>query len=138
MNVLLLDPWNTSQIFLLEVGKNIILGPIIDKNSKLRHPIEFMYEDKGNNIYYLYTVNNDSTDFKHLYLKINSNGTIIENISMQDQLMQDEIFGPILPVITYNQKEEVLDWVDKNPFPLSIYIYADNKQVQDFYISRLR
>jgi aldehyde dehydrogenase (NAD+) len=31
-----------------------------------------------------------------------------------------------------------LDWVDKNPFPLSIYIYADNKQVQDFYISRLR
>jgi len=81
MNVLLLDPWNTSQIFLLEVGKNIILGPIIDKNSKLRHPIEFMYEDKGNNIYYLYTVNNDSTDFKHLYLKINSNGTIIENIS---------------------------------------------------------
>jgi hypothetical protein len=81
MNVLVLDPWNTSQIFLLEIGKNIILGPIIDKKSKLRHPIEFMYEDKGNNIYYLYTVNNDSSDFKHLYLKINSNETIIENIS---------------------------------------------------------
>jgi aldehyde dehydrogenase (NAD+) len=64
--------------------------------------------------------------------------TIIENVSMQDHLMQDEIFGPILPIITYIEKEEVLDWVEKNPFPLSIYIYADNKQVQDFYISRIR
>ena len=64
--------------------------------------------------------------------------TIIENVSMQDHLMQDEIFGPILPIITYSEKEEVLDWVEKNPFPLSIYIYADNKQVQDFYISRIR
>ena len=64
--------------------------------------------------------------------------TLIENVSMQDQIMQDEIFGPILPIITYSEKEEVLDWVDKNPFPLSIYIYADSKSVQDFYISRLR
>ncbi len=64
--------------------------------------------------------------------------TIIENVSMQDHLMQDEIFGPILPIIIYNEKEEVLDWVEKNPFPLSIYIYADKKEVQDFYISRLR
>ncbi len=64
--------------------------------------------------------------------------TIVENVSIDDHIMQDEIFGPLLPVITYSQKEEVLDWVDKNPFPLSIYIYADSKEVQDFYISRIR
>jgi len=64
--------------------------------------------------------------------------TIMENVSMEDHVMQDEIFGPILPIITYNQREEVLDWVDNNPFPLSIYIYADKKEVQDFYISRIR
>lgn len=64
--------------------------------------------------------------------------TIVDDVSMQDLLMQDEIFGPILPIITYSSKEEVLDWVEKNPFPLSIYIYADKKEVQNFYISRLR
>jgi hypothetical protein len=81
MSLLVLDPWNTSQIFLLESGKNIILGPVLDKNSRIRHNIEFMYEDKGNDIYYLYTVANDSTDFKHLYLKMNPHETIIENIA---------------------------------------------------------
>lgn len=81
MSLLLLDPWNTSQIFLLELGKNMILGPVLDKNSRIRHHIEFIYEDKGNGIYYLYTVHNDSSDFKHLYLKIKDNETIIENIA---------------------------------------------------------
>ena len=40
-----------------------------------------MYEDKGDNIYYLYTINNESTDFKHLYIKFYKNQTIIENVS---------------------------------------------------------
>lgn len=65
-----LDPWNTSNIFDLNIGKNIILGPILDKKTKNRNNIEFIYENKGNNIFYLYTSYNDSTDFKNLYLKI--------------------------------------------------------------------
>ena len=64
--------------------------------------------------------------------------TIIENISMEDSIMQDEIFGPIFPIISYDSKEEVVAWVEKNPFPLSIYIYADDSNIQNFYISRLR
>jgi aldehyde dehydrogenase (NAD+) len=64
--------------------------------------------------------------------------TIIDGVSISDSVMQDEIFGPILPVISYDTKEEVMDWVEKNPFPLALYIYADEKKVQDFYISNLR
>lgn len=64
--------------------------------------------------------------------------TIIENISIDDSVMQEEIFGPVLPIITYESKEEVVTWVEKNPFPLSIYIYADDSNVQSYYISRLR
>jgi hypothetical protein len=81
MNTEVLDPWNTSKIFKLNIGKNLILGPILDKKTKLRNNIEFIYENRGNNIFYLYTSNNDSTDFKHLYLKMYSNESIIENIS---------------------------------------------------------
>lgn len=64
--------------------------------------------------------------------------TIIENVSVDDPVMQEEIFGPILPIISYRSKDEVVEWVEKNPFPLSLYIYADDKHVQDFYIHRLR
>jgi hypothetical protein len=81
MNTEVLDPWNTSKIFKLNIGKNLILGPILDKKTKLRNNIEFIYENRDNNIFYLYTSNNDSTDFKHLYLKMYSNESIIENIS---------------------------------------------------------
>lgn len=64
--------------------------------------------------------------------------TLIEDVSLQDPIMQEEIFGPIMPIIEYHSTEEVVEWVEKNPFPLSLYIYAEDKSVQDYYISRLR
>jgi aldehyde dehydrogenase (NAD+) len=73
-------------------------------------------------------------DEKDLYIE----PTILEDVSMEDTIMQEEIFGPILPVITYSEKQEVVDWVEKNPYPLSLYIYADDTSVQEYYISRIR
>ncbi len=64
--------------------------------------------------------------------------TILEKIGLDDAVMQEEIFGPILPVIAYEDREEVVAWIEKNPFPLSLYVYAEDRAVQDFYISRLR
>jgi len=64
--------------------------------------------------------------------------TILENISIQDPVMQEEIFGPILPVIGFDNQNEVVEWVEKNPFPLSLYVYAEDRSVQEFYLSRLR
>ncbi len=64
--------------------------------------------------------------------------TILENISIQDPVMQEEIFGPILPVIGFDNQNEVVEWVEKNPFPLSLYVYAEDSSVQEFYLSRLR
>lgn len=64
--------------------------------------------------------------------------TILYNVGMEDTVMQEEIFGPILPIVVYNNPAEVVAWVEKNQFPLSLYIFAEDKSVQDFYISRLR
>ena len=64
--------------------------------------------------------------------------TIIEDISINDSVMQNEIFGPVLPIITYDSNDEVIQWIEKNPFPLSLYIYAENKKVQDYFISSVR
>jgi aldehyde dehydrogenase (NAD+) len=53
--------------------------------------------------------------------------TIIDGISLEDKIMQDEIFGPILPVIEYTNLSEVLDIVN-NKFdkPLALYIFSEN------------
>ncbi len=64
--------------------------------------------------------------------------TILEGISINDTVMQEEIFGPVLPIISYDSNEEVLKWIEKNPFPLSLYVYAEDKKVQDYYISSVR
>jgi len=64
--------------------------------------------------------------------------TILENITLHDPVMQEEIFGPILPVIGFDHQDEVVEWVEKNPFPLSLYVYAEDRSVQEFYLSRLR
>jgi aldehyde dehydrogenase (NAD+) len=64
--------------------------------------------------------------------------TIIEHPSLHDAVMQEEIFGPILPIIEYNDHEEVMQWIDKNPFPLALYLFADDKKIQDLYIQRVR
>jgi aldehyde dehydrogenase (NAD+) len=64
--------------------------------------------------------------------------TIIEDISINDTVMQEEIFGPVLPIITYESNEEVIQWIEKNPFPLSLYVYAEDKKVQDYFISSVR
>ena len=73
-------------------------------------------------------------DDKDLYIE----PTIMEGVDIADPVMQEEIFGPILPIITYQDRQEVVDWVEKNPFPLSLYVYADDAEVQEYYISRIR
>ncbi|MES2648518.1 MAG: aldehyde dehydrogenase [Bacteroidota bacterium] len=64
--------------------------------------------------------------------------TIIENFTADSKLMQEEIFGPVLPVITFQEKEEVLDWVNKNPYPLACYVYTSSKNTAAFYRDQIR
>jgi aldehyde dehydrogenase (NAD+) len=52
--------------------------------------------------------------------------------------MQEEIFGPILPIIRYRNKEEVLAEAAKHPFPLSCYVFTKNKETEEYYHNRIR
>ncbi len=53
--------------------------------------------------------------------------TIIDNVKLDSRIMNEEIFGPLLPVLTYTDEQELFDIVDKNPNPLSIYIFSNSK-----------
>lgn len=56
--------------------------------------------------------------------------TILDNISWNDPIMQEEIFGPILPVLEYTDLDDVLDKIGKRPKPLALYIFSTNKDIQ--------
>lgn len=56
--------------------------------------------------------------------------TIIEGISLADPIMQDEIFGPILPVIEYSDLEEAVAIINQKSKPLALYIFSKNKNLQ--------
>ena len=57
--------------------------------------------------------------------------TILQNVSFEDEVMQEEIFGPILPVISFTELDEVIQMVKKRPKPLSCYIYSKSRKVID-------
>ncbi|WP_425446157.1 aldehyde dehydrogenase [Dethiothermospora halolimnae] len=63
------------------------------------------------------------TDKESLYIE----PTIIDNVSWEDSVMADEIFGPILPIIEYRNIEEVIEMVNSYYKPLALYLFSNNK-----------
>ncbi len=53
--------------------------------------------------------------------------TLLDNVSLEMEIMQEEIFGPLLPIITYSDRTEINDIISKNPDPLMLYIASSNK-----------
>ncbi|RUR80840.1 aldehyde dehydrogenase [Chlorogloeopsis fritschii PCC 9212] len=56
--------------------------------------------------------------------------TVLDNISWDDYVMQEEIFGPILPVITYANIADVINKINSRPKPLALYLFSSNKNLQ--------
>jgi aldehyde dehydrogenase (NAD+) len=52
--------------------------------------------------------------------------TVLDNVQYKDKIMEDEIFGPIFPVITVDSKEEAVRYINSRDKPLAIYIYSSN------------
>ena len=55
--------------------------------------------------------------------------TVLDNVTWDDPVMQEEIFGPVLPILTYRTLEEVIGAVEARPKPLAMYIFSEDKQV---------
>ena len=56
--------------------------------------------------------------------------TVLQNIRFSDDVMKEEIFGPVLPVLSYQNIEEVIQYVNSNPTPLACYVFTNNNQVK--------
>lgn len=63
--------------------------------------------------------------------------TVVTNVSWQDAIMKDEIFGPILPVLTYTNIEDVIEQINKRPKPLACYFFSTTKENQEKIVQEI-
>ncbi len=56
--------------------------------------------------------------------------TVLKNVSTDSNIMKEEIFGPILPVLSFQKIEEVLEYVTAHPKPLACYLFTTNGLVE--------
>ena len=61
--------------------------------------------------------------------------TILKNVKEDDAVMQEEIFGPILPVISVSSVEAAIGFVNRHEKPLALYVFAGDEAAQDRVLS---
>ncbi|GAB3958007.1 aldehyde dehydrogenase family protein [Spirosoma harenae] len=62
--------------------------------------------------------------------------TVLENVTDNMQVMQNEIFGPILPIVSYNDIDEALQAINHREKPLALYIYCRDKRRTNYILER--
>ncbi len=70
---------------------------------------------------------NEKTLFMHPVL--------LSNVSLKSRLMEEEIFGPILPIVTYRTEEEVIDLINSRQKPLALYVFSERSAFQKKVLS---
>lgn len=61
---------------------------------------------------------------------------LVTNVNENMVLMQDEIFGPILPIMAYRDLDQVLDYINRRERPLALYLFTNDKQVQEAVLKK--
>ncbi|MGO3050793.1 aldehyde dehydrogenase [Staphylococcus casei] len=63
--------------------------------------------------------------------------TILDNITFDSKIMEDEIFGPILPIITYDDFDEAIDLIRTKPKPLSLYLFSEDENATERVLNEI-
>ena len=82
-------------------------------------------EEKGARITVVNPKNEDFSGTRKMPLHI------VENGNDDMQVLQQELFGPILPIVTYKSLDEAIDYINDRDRPLALYIFSYDKNVQD-------
>ena len=62
--------------------------------------------------------------------------TMLTNVTPQMKIMQDEIFGPVLPVMTYDTLDQVVDYIEARDKPLALYMFSPSEEDMDKVLKR--
>lgn len=56
--------------------------------------------------------------------------TLLDNVAVDSPIMQEEIFGPILPMMTFTDLNTCIDYINNNPKPLALYLFTTDNSVE--------
>lgn len=145
--------WNAGQTC---VGVDYLLvhekvkDKLVEKLKK--YIIQFFGEDASQSDSYSKIVNEKRFDILQSYLsqgtivyggqtkkeQLYIQPTILDNVSMNSQVMQEEIFGPILPIITFKDNSEAIKIIKNNPYPLALYLFTESTKTEKQFIENVR
>lgn len=68
--------------------------------------------------------------------KLQIEPTVMDNVTFADAVMQEEIFGPVMPVLTYDSLDEVIRNISSMPHPLALYIFTNDRNTAEKITAR--
>lgn len=63
--------------------------------------------------------------------------TVLDGVTWENSVMQEEIFGPILPLLSFRELSEVVEAVNRQPKPLALYYFSEDRSKQDTILERI-
>lgn len=63
--------------------------------------------------------------------------TLLDNVNEEDAVMQEEIFGPLLPILTVDSMDEAYAFVKKQPHPLALYLFTGSRETENRFVKGL-
>lgn len=63
--------------------------------------------------------------------------TVMKNVTWDDAVMQEEIFGPIMPILVYDSIETVIDTITQKPKPLALYVFSESESLQEYLMDQI-
>ena len=108
-----------------DIKNNKEFGRIV--NDKHMNRLKNILEHDKNKIVY-----GGEIDFENRFIS----PTILKNVDLNDKVMSEELFGPILPVIKYKNIEDIKYYISKHKNPLALYVFSENKAFSEDVITR--
>ena len=143
----------------LNAGQTCVAPDYLLVHSSVKDQVVGYLKQEIKNFYGASPLDNDSypkiINEKHLYRlkglmaggniltggEVNDRGklaqTLMDGITGESPVMQEEIFGPILPILTYEDIEEVISFVRAREKPLALYLFATDKDLEERVLTSL-
>ena len=64
--------------------------------------------------------------------------TILAGVTPEDAVMQQEIFGPVLPILEYEYARDVINYIEANEKPLALYVFTENPGFARYFVEHVR
>ncbi|CAL1521401.1 aldehyde dehydrogenase [Chitinophaga sp. MM2321] len=74
------------------------------------------------------------TDRDNLYIA----PTLLDDVEWSDPVMQEEIFGPVLPILTFTELPQAIQAIRQHPYPLALYVFTKSKKTEKMLIEQVR